>query len=192
MLYAVPLTASDLQIWKSFLQGDSVSLEQILRSHYQSLFHFGSKYTSEQELVKDCIQELFTGLWQRRSRLSETVSVKAYLFASLRRLLHRKLHVENRFLRFATGSDLSNRFDFELSVEEKLIAHETTRRRADLVVALVAALPKRQKEVVYLKFFQELTRDEIAAVMEISPQTISNLLQNALKKLREGMPGTEL
>ena len=50
---------------------------------------------------------------------------------------------------------------------------------------LLEKLPRRQKEVIYLKFFQELDRDQIAAVMAIAPQTVSNLMQLAIKQLRQ-------
>jgi DNA-directed RNA polymerase specialized sigma24 family protein len=49
-------------------------------------------------------------------------------------------------------------------------------------------LPERQKEVVYLKFFESLSREEISHILEIAPQTVSNILQIALGKLRQGTP----
>jgi RNA polymerase sigma factor (sigma-70 family) len=49
---------------------------------------------------------------------------------------------------------------------------------------LINVLPKRQKEIIYLKFFENLGREEIADIMQISPQAVSNLLQKALKNLR--------
>lgn len=50
-----------------------------------------------------------------------------------------------------------------------------------LPCGLISALPNGQKEVVYLKFFQELSRDQIDQIMDTAPQTVSNLLQLAIR-----------
>ncbi len=65
-----------------------------------------------------------------------------------------------------------------------MIANEENVRIVKIIAANLSRLPTRQKEVVYLKFFQDLNRDDISRAMSISPQTVSNLLQLALKKLR--------
>lgn len=46
-------------------------------------------------------------------------------------------------------------------------------------------MPKRQREVIYLQYYQNLTRDEIAKIMDINQQSVSNLLQAAFKSFRE-------
>lgn len=172
----------DVDIWKAFLQGDKCALEQLMQLHYKPLFHYGSKYTNDTELVKDCIQELFIGLWDRRMRLSAEVNPKPYLMASLRRALHRKIQSENRLSKYKAGR--LDYFHFELSIEQKMVDSESLQWVVNKIAEAMAALPKRQKEVIYLKFFQNLSREEIAKVMGNSPQTVSNLLQLALKKLR--------
>jgi DNA-directed RNA polymerase specialized sigma24 family protein len=48
----------------------------------------------------------------------------------------------------------------------------------------IEKLPPRQKEVIFLKFYQGFDRNEIAQAMDITPQTVSNLLQIALNKLK--------
>jgi RNA polymerase sigma factor (sigma-70 family) len=172
----------EVDIWKSFLQGDKAALKQLMQVYYKPLFHYGSKYSEDAELVKDCIQELFIGLWDRRMRLSVAVNPKPYLMASLRRALHRKLQSESRLLKYkAAGSDY---FNLELSIEQKMIDSESLQLVVKRIAEAMAKLPKRQKEVIYLKFFQNLSREEIAKVMGNNPQTVSNLLQLALKKLR--------
>ena len=160
-----------------------------MKLHYRSLFNYGAKYSSDPELVKDSIQELFAGLWARRTRLSREVHPKAYLIASLRRGLHRKIQRENKLMRYQDGTDPSDWFQFELSVEEKIIGREEVQLLAKKIASLISTLPKRQKEVIYLKFFQDLSRDEIAQIMGNHPQTVSNLLQLALKKLRVDLSG---
>lgn len=178
------MSVPTVHIWQSVLQGDKAALEQLMQCHYKVLYNYGLKFTPDAELVKDCIQELFTGIWDRRSRLSTEVNPRAYLIASLRRALHRKIVSENRISKYHDKAGTRGYFNVELSVEDKIIHDESLQLLAVKMTALVAALPRRQQEVVYLKFFQELSRDEIAKIMGNNPQTVSNLLQLALKKLR--------
>jgi len=172
----------DIHIWQSFLQGNKCSFEQLMELHYKTLFTYGSKYSDDAELVKDCIQELFIGLWNRRTRLSAEVNPKAYLMASLRRALHRKIQSENRLTKYK--GDCLDHFNFEISIEQRIIDSESLQLLIKNIAEGMAKLPKRQKEVIYLKFFHNLNREEIAKIMGNNPQTVSNLLQLALKKLR--------
>jgi len=66
-----------------------------------------------------------------------------------------------------------------------MIKDETLARKAQVVSEMLAALPVRQREVIYLKYYQELSREEISAMLSITPQTVSNLLQMAYGQLRK-------
>ncbi len=72
----------------------------------------------------------------------------------------------------------------QVSVEDNMIQMEHVKIITYRIAENIDMLPCRQKEVIYLKFFEELRRDEIAEAMNINPQTVSNLLQMALKRLR--------
>lgn len=172
---------TDINIWQSFLSGDKFSFEELMKTYYEVLFNYGSKYAADKELIKDCIQELFIGLWTRRHNLSQDVNPKAYLIASFRRSLHRKIQSEKKILQ---AGEVPGNFDFELSIEEKIIYNENDKLLAYKLKELIENLPERQKEVIYLKFFVGLNRDEIAEIMGNKPQTVSNLLQMAFKTLR--------
>jgi len=74
-------------------------------------------------------------------------------------------------------------------VDERLIKTEQARQFSLQVTALLNGLPLWQKEVVYLKFFHYMPQDEIASILNIAPQTVSNILQMALKNLRCNLPG---
>ncbi|QKJ31226.1 sigma-70 family RNA polymerase sigma factor [Mucilaginibacter mali] len=171
-------------LWKLFLAGDKVAFQQLIAQHFRHLVNYGTKFTDDKELVKDTIQELFIRFWEKRANLSDDVNPRAYLTASLRRALHRKIQSVSRFQSFDDVENSSDLFDMELSVESRIIEKEYGRNIARAIAQNMEELPKRQKEVVYLKFFQEMSRDEISEVMGISAQTVSNLLQMALKNLR--------
>jgi RNA polymerase sigma factor (sigma-70 family) len=170
-------------LWEQLLDGNICSLEEVMQFYFRTLFCYGSKFTTDKELVKDSIQELFIGIWERRSYLSRIVNLKAYLFSSLRRLiLKRKL--SDRYSVVPFNEEEINNFDFELSIEENLIESEQAKIKAQKVLQWVSILPRRQKEIIYLKFFHNLNRDEIAEILHINSQTVSNHLQMAFKSMR--------
>lgn len=170
------------EIWKLFVDGDDHSFRKLIFQYYADLFNYGSKFTADRDLVKDGIQDLFLTLWNKRKAISQPQNVKAYLFASLRRIIHRKLAEHQK--RKARGEAVETDFEFQVSIEVQYIKEETTANIAKRMASSIEKLPARQKEVIFLKFYQDFNRNEIAQAMDINPQTVSNLLQIALNKLK--------
>ncbi len=182
-LLVPPSDHREEMVWRRLLAGNVVAFESIMASHFRLLFVYGLKFSNDEEFVKDKIQDLFLYIWEKRQNLKSDIPVKPYLMASLRRMMHRS---QNTTLVY--NPSLENHptlFDVKFSVEKEYIRREMTRLMSQRLKNTLEKLPPRQKEVIYLKFFQELTRDQIATVMNISPQTVSNLLQIAMKQLRK-------
>lgn len=173
---------NELKLWHKMLEGDPAAFSGLLNSTYDLLFQYGNKFSRDRELVKDCIQDIYLEVWEKRSSLNGDIPPRAYLLASLRRRLNR-VGQRNQALPFDSLDDVA--FDMNYSIEYRLIRSEEDAQTAKRITYLLNALPKRQKEAVYLKFFLELDRDQIAAVMDIRPQSVSNLLQTAFKWLKE-------
>jgi len=179
--------SGEAQLWQSFIADDEAALRKIMEGFYATLTNYASKYTKDKEIVKDCIQELFIDLWYKRHQLPIPDSVKAYLLTSLRRRLLRQLR-KSVFLTqsiFLTDDEF---FQFETSPDLILIERESIARQATQIAHQLNQLPQRQREIIYLKYYQNLKRDEIAEVMGITKQSASNLLQNALSALRQALP----
>jgi RNA polymerase sigma factor (sigma-70 family) len=100
------------------------------------------------------------------------------------------VQAQNRAVKHNTiAHDFSEYFNFEITIEQKMISDENVLQMSKKISEAIVSLPKRQKEVIYLKFFQNLSRDEIAEIMGNTPQTISNLMQLALKRMRLDLNG---
>ncbi|MFD1139566.1 RNA polymerase sigma factor [Larkinella insperata] len=170
-------------LWTQAISGDATAYERLVRLFFQPLFQYGCKFSRNRELVKDCIQDVFLEVWQKRGVLDREIPPKPYLMASLRRRIHRVV-MANRLVLEPDNLYAEQDFEVEFSVEEAFIREESTLQTARQCLRLLHSLPKRQQEVIYLKYFQELSRDQIAEVMNISPQSVSNLAQLALKWLK--------
>lgn len=175
-------------IWDKMLTGDRDALGKLMYSYFRPLANYGLRFTTDKEVIKDSIQELFIVVWERRSHLAVAVNVKSYLFSSFRRLLLRTLKKMHKTATLTLDSSYLENFALILGVDDKIIQTEHAIKLSKHFNILISSLPERQKEVVYLKFFESLSREEISHILEIAPQTVSNILQIALGKLRQGTP----
>jgi len=170
-------------LWKQYQQGNEEAFAQIFRQLYPPLFQFGMKMTPRTDLLEDCIQELFTELWQNKSR-TDVQSVKAYLLKSLKYKLLRALTKKATL----NMDDVANEYVFELSHETLLITREETREQTGKVLKAFEQLSNRQKEIIYLRFYQELGYEAISDIMNINYQVSRNLLYQAIKALKKLLP----
>lgn len=87
----------DQLLWKSFLEGNRESFEEIYSLYYKNLYTYGMRKINQPDIVRDCIQDLFVNLWTNRSGLGTTTNIKYYLLASLRNQLTRINTIEGRW-----------------------------------------------------------------------------------------------
>ncbi len=168
--------------WQRLREGDKSALEAIYRSQVAALLQYGLKFTSDQSLVEDCLHDLFVRLWQNRAKLGDTTSVEAYLFASLRRAIIRELKKGQRF--DAPEREDDPRFGAELAVDTMITDQEISDEQAQRLKAAFSKLSDRQREAVYLRYYQEMEYEAICAAMDINYQSVRNLVAAGLRSLR--------
>lgn len=183
------LTTADQDImhWESFRKGDKEAFAALFRGHYETLFRFGSKFTTDTELLEDCIQELFIELWQAKSR-APVLSVKAYLLKSLKYKLLKAFRKNEKTLALPDNGE----GNFEWSHETTLILQQDLAEKKKKVQEALGRLSNRQKEIIYLKYYQNLSYEEVSEIMNINYQVARNLLYQAIKSLKSMLTALEL
>ncbi len=180
---------TDTDTWDAFREGDRSAFAKIYFDHYEGLLNYGRRFGLPSEQVEDTIQDLFVELWKYRATTSPTTSIRFYLFRALRnqlsRLRHKPLTTD---LTGAGPSDSSLLFDVEFSFEQQWIELADEQEMTHALQRALNALTPRQREVLYLRFFNNLDYPQIAAVMNISYQAARNQVYLALKALREQFP----
>lgn len=186
MLSSSQADSSDANLWNAFRQGDEWAFGQIAQRYYRSLFTYGTKFSKDREFIKDCLQDLFMELWYKRETLGDTEFVKFYLLKSLRRKIHRE-SLKQQWITDEDELDFEAENLGELSIEQQIIEVETNEALLQQLNYHLSELPKRQQEIIYLKFYESLDNESIAQVMSISRQAVANLLYRTLKELKEKM-----
>jgi RNA polymerase sigma factor (sigma-70 family) len=171
---------SEPQCWKAFLQGNHSAFEQLFKSNYNALYQYALRFHHHDYLAHECVQQLFCQLWVSRERLSLVENVKAYLFKALRTYLHKESAYQQRLL----GLE-NHRQAVTFSPEDIMVEDESDAYRKTIVADTLNVLPQRQREVIYLKYYENMTYPEIADVLEINYQSVVNLVFRAIKRLRQ-------
>ncbi|MEX0779042.1 MAG: sigma-70 family RNA polymerase sigma factor [Balneolales bacterium] len=171
------------QIWSNIQLGNKDAFTQLYTLYYRQLFNYGFKMTLNEELVKDCIQELFLTMWNQREMGSEIYCMKSYLICSMRRIVLRQIKKQKNCYernRQYIDSFLDNLY----GVEDLDELDEVTYKRQQKLNKAIHSLSTRQKEAVYLKYYDGLTNSEISYVMEINLQSVYNHISGAVRQLQ--------
>jgi len=140
----------------------------------------------DHELVMDVLQDLFARLWDKRTELADVEVVNYYLFKSFRRLLLSKV-IERRKQPLQALDDETVGFEVLSSLEDSIILHETSTVQIQHLKKAVESLTKRQREAIFLKFYNELTYQNVASIMEMSVDGVYNIVSKAIDTLRKSM-----
>jgi RNA polymerase sigma factor (sigma-70 family) len=178
-------TQDDIHVWTHLKEGDELAFGKLLKKYFNHLQNYGYKFVKDEDFIKDCVQEVFIEIWQRREKISTPDSVKAYLLSCVRRKVVREGFRQHIIKDDDERNVESKTEDFDASPEWFMIEQETSTEITEKVNKSISKLPKRQREVLYLQYYQNLNRDEIAQIMDINSQSVSNLLQSAFKSFRE-------
>ncbi|QHV94288.1 RNA polymerase sigma factor [Spirosoma endbachense] len=174
-------------LWQQFREGQQDAFQGLVQHFYRELHFYGGRFTRDSDLLKDCLQDLFLDLWIYRHKIVQTPYIRPYLYKSLRRKIYREVMRHS-----AVVSDDNVPFDDvcseEITAEQALIRTELSEYQTARLNALLATLSDRQREAIHLKFYAELSNDEIADILAVNKQSVANLLHRGLTRLRESWP----
>lgn len=170
-----------IDIWTRFQKGDSKAFSDIYYAYAQSMYAYGVCFTTDRELVKDCIHEVFVKVYNNRDRLN-LENMKFYLIRAMKNELYNAFRNEKDTCQieeqFATFSPV-------YSVEDAFIKQEHQMSVNKDVMKMLDSLTPHQKEVIYYRYIEELSIQEIAELMHMNYQSVQNIIQRSITKLRK-------
>lgn len=173
-------SADNYEQWsRSIRESDDRAFDCLFRALYEPLVRFAMKYTHSKATSCDIVQDIFVKLWQLRENLDPDLSLRSWLYTSVR----------NKCLNHLRDSRKETvGLEKELTAETLYSGDENNSRdhkKLDLLRDWITSLPDRQKEAITLSRFEGLDHEEIAHVMSISVRTVNNHIVQALQTLRE-------
>ena len=155
------------------------------QAYYRPLYHYGLRLCSDSDLVHDCIQELFLDLWERRNSMAQIEFVKTYLLRALR---NKVIQESIRLKKIKEAEELAFENMSEPSAESRMVENEHQLQQIKQLNLHISQLTKRQQEIIYLRFYQNMEYEEIAKIMELTKQSVANLLHRTIKDIRNKWP----
>jgi RNA polymerase sigma-70 factor (ECF subfamily) len=170
---------TEQEIVGAIRQGNERIFEVVFRKYYQSLCNYANSMLKEIDEAEEVVQNLFSGIWEKRTDLEISISLKSYLYRAvhnhcLNRIKHLKIREE--YQQYATSYYESS---YE-SVTQSVMKNELERK----IEEAIEKLPEQCRLIFRLSRFEELKYHEIAEQLGISPKTVENQVGKALKILR--------
>lgn len=166
------------------VNGGPDSLSGLYSRYANALYNYGLGLGFSQDTCMDAIHDVFCKLALNESRIEKLVGEgreKFYLFCCLKNRLIDISRREERMGQLDPKAALSG---FEISIEESLTDEEERKNLKAKVEELMSELSPSQKEAVYLRYMQEMSYEEIAQLLNITPESVRKNVFRAMNKMR--------
>ena len=168
------------ELWQKIKKGDKNAFSQLFKLYYSDLMAYGIKIAGQETYAKEAIQLLFVKIWNKRATLKEITSVKSYLLTAYRRTLIDFLATEKKQQQLTATTPT-----FTIAPSDLQIIQQDKKIQVTRLAELLNQLPTKQKEIIYLRFYNHLSYLEIAEIIDLNYQSVRNYSVKAIRFLRE-------
>ncbi len=173
----------EILLWNGMLSGNEKDLHSLYVLYYDDMLRYGLALTDDLELSKEYINLLFLSFWNNRQKLTDVENPKAYILASYKnKIIFRKKKVSDS--KTVYYGDANNHLESISSYEETLVELQEYEKLKQKLQHVLACLSERQRQLIVLRFIEEMSYDEIAVHLSISVRTVYNSIHESLKILR--------
>lgn len=182
----------DQYLIQQIRSGDYTAFTQLYNKYAPALTQYGLKFNAGLPVIEDSLHDIFVWIWANRQKLEVRHSIKSYLFKSVRTSMLYALEKTNKIRSIAQEEENSYYFELELSPEGLVLQNENLRLVREQVARLLDRLTAKQKEVIYLRYYEGLGFEDIAANMNLSVKACYKIMGRAITTLRENIPNSHV
>lgn len=174
-------TLSDAELVDLLKSGDQLAYTEIYDRYILILLNHAYNKTRDREEAKDIVHEVFTTLWARRENFNCQSNLSGYLYAAVRNnILNQVVHNDVKGKYLASIAQFINYNNSQVITDHLVREHQLS----SIIEKEIAELPPKMREVFELSRKQHFSHKQIAEMLEISEQTVSKHVTNALRILR--------
>ncbi|MDN5204333.1 sigma-70 family RNA polymerase sigma factor [Fulvivirgaceae bacterium BMA10] len=155
----------------------------IYNTYYDDLYRFGVRLSMNTDMTKDCIQEVFIDLWNKREKITDISNIKAYLLKHLSRVVYAAIKKDEKKKNINKLFELQNEIIF--NYENRLLDNQEESLKKAKLLNAVQSLSKRKQQIIKLRFLEGYDYEEIASITSLKYNTVYDLSHKAIKALRE-------
>ena len=184
MLYEEKRLLPDQLLWDAFKRGDELAFIRIYNNYSGLLYQYGCKYSSDKELVRDCLQDFFLYLRKNRLGFGDTNSIKLYLLKAFRRRVIEYLKKDRCLFNVNEPSEFAQ-FGVESSIEAVYINKQVKAEQLDKLNKGLKTLDRIEQEVIYYFYFKGMSYEQIAEIFKFSHvSSARRVMYRSLRQLR--------
>ncbi len=165
------------------LQGDKEALAGLIRRHWKRVFGYLFRLSGNYDLAEDLTQETFYRLWQGLPSLQAATSLRCWLF----RVAHNAFVDQARSWhgrKVVLAGGTSVEAETPGPDPDPVLSLVSKRLEKSRALALLGRLSADHRAVVILRFYEELSLDEIAETLRVPVGTVKSRLHYAFRQLR--------
>ena len=171
------INIEDNQLFQAVKEGDKKAFDTLFLRYYPMLCAYAKQFVDLED-GKEIVQDVMVWFWENKEMQTFDTSLKNYLFKSVR----------NRCLTLTNRSEIKQRIQKKLQVHMEQLYEDPdfyiVEELAGKIETAIMRLPESYREAFELNRFQNMTYNEIAFKLGVSPKTIDYKIQQALKILR--------
>ncbi|HCR70453.1 MAG TPA: hypothetical protein DIW23_03335 [Anaerolineae bacterium] len=158
--------------------GDAAAWEPLMQAHQQAVFRLCYLLLGDPDDAEDVAQETFLRAWNYLKRFDSTRPLRPWLLSIASNLASNRRRSAGRYL-----AALTRAFQNEIpqaNLEEKNLQNND----ANELWKAVQTLNFQDQQIIYLRYFMDLSVNETSEVLQIAEGTVKSRLNRALEKLR--------
>ena len=154
--------------------------EHLFHKYYESLCHFANQYLQDVDLAQDICQRVFIALWEKRSEINLDLSIKSYLYTSVRNRSLNHIRDHKKYRSKILDIDCGD-IDLWSEDEDQFSANELSKK----IEISLGKLPEKCRQVFEMSRFKGLKNREIAEELGLALKTVEAHISKALRILKD-------
>lgn len=170
-----------LTTWQQFLNNDESAFSKLYTYYYNEMLSYGLKIGFDINSVEDAVQDVFVKILLSRNKLSHIKNIEFYLLNSLKNRLFDFHNQEKKIQDISNEETLT---DNDNSIVEVIIKNENEKQLVHQIRESLKHISPKQRKIIIYHYQLNLSFNEIATILDSSPETIRKSFNRALKKIK--------
>lgn len=178
---------TDEELMLRFQNGDENSYSELVERYKNKLMNHIFYYMKDRESAEDIVQDTFVRVYLNKEKYKEIAKVSTWIYTIAINLAKTALSRSGKMNSFSiTGKDGEN--DYEIrdnhsSTDRDVLKNELS----DIIMSSIDSLEEKFREIVMLRDIDEMSYEEIAALLQIPTGTVKSRLNRARLNLRDAI-----
>jgi len=174
---------TDEQLIAQFKQGNTAVLELFVYRYHQVIYAYLYRLTNQRQLAEDLVQECFVRVFTALQAGRFPVRFRPWIYRIATNLCRDVW--KSGVYRYEVAAKDTGVYDAVDGGRDTVASFLDKQYEREEVIVALGELPEEERQIVVLRFYEELKLDEIAELLELPLGTVKSKLYRAFKRLAD-------